>query len=67
MCFKKHKSCKIYFANHDFKEIKSRRKANHILNTSIKLMHIGKLMAPRKSTAIVFVFYDLLRMIWLMP
>jgi len=36
------------------------RKANHIFNISIKLIRIEKLMTLRKSTAIVFVFYDLL-------
>ena len=54
MRFEKRKSCKIYFANHDFGEIKSCHKANHTFNTSVKLMHTIKLIAPRKVRVIAF-------------
>jgi hypothetical protein len=44
------------FAIHDFIEIKSCRKANHIFNTSIKPIHKIKMTALRKSYAIVFMY-----------
>ena len=53
------------FAIHDFIEIKSCRKANHILNTSAKSMRIGKSVVPRKVVPLSFCFNDLLRIIWL--
>ena len=47
---------KFHFANHDFEEIKSCRKANHILNISMKLIHRIKLMIQSKAYVIVIIF-----------